>query len=122
MKATAMAKWEHLELRYIAGAQCYVIEVSPAKRGNIWASLQRRLNELEANTDTKVKHHLLKEGFKVSRVSILDALSLDGWEQIAGDLDNLHLATVLFRREIPSTKRQQSQAKHQTKKTEETDL
>lgn len=102
-----MAKWEHLELRYIAGAQCYLIEVSPAKQEDIWASLRQRLDELEANTDTQVKHHLLKEGFKVSRVSMLDALSLDGWEQIAGDLDNLHLATALFRREISSVGQQE---------------
>ena len=98
-----MAKWEHLELRYIASAQCYVIEVSPAKREDIWASLRERLSELGANNDTQIKHHLLEEGFKVPRVSMLDALSLDGWEQIAGDLDHLHLGTALFRREIPPT-------------------
>lgn len=105
-----MTKWEHLELRYIASARCYSIEVSPARREDIWASLRQRLDELGANTDTQIKHHLLKEGFKVSRVSMLDALSLDGWEQIAGDLDNLHLATALFRREIPPTEQQEGQA------------
>jgi hypothetical protein len=97
-----MAKTEHLELRYITSAQCYVIEVSPDKRDRIWASLLKRLEELGANTDTQVKHWAFKEGFKVSRVVMLDALSLDGWELMAGDVENLALAPALFKREIPA--------------------
>ncbi len=97
-----MAKTEHLELRYISGAQCYIIEVSPNKRDRIWASLLERLEEVGANTDTQVKHRVIKEGFKVSRVEILDALSLDGWDIMAGDVENLVLAPALFRREIPA--------------------
>jgi len=92
-----------LELRYIASAQCYIIQASPAKQAPIVASLVRRLGELGANADTQIEHHMVNEGFKVSRASILDALSLDGWEQIAGDLDNLHLATALFQREVPQS-------------------
>ena len=98
-----MAKSEHLELRYITSAQCYVIEVSPTKRDGIWASLLKRLEELGANTDTRIKHWAFEEGFKVPRVAMLDALSLDGWELMAGDVENLALAPALFRREIPAS-------------------
>jgi hypothetical protein len=97
-----MAKAEHLELRYITGAQCYVIEVSPDNQDRIWASLLKRLEELGANTDTQVKHWAFEQGFKVSRVVMLDALSLDGWELMAGDVENLALSPALFRREIPA--------------------
>jgi hypothetical protein len=105
-----MAKTEHLELRYITSAQCYIIEVSPNRRDRIWASLLKRLEELGANTDTRVEHRTIEEGFKVSRVVMLDALSLDGWELIAGDVENLALAPALFRREIPGLNPQQATA------------
>ena len=95
-----MATSEHLELRYISSAQCYVIEVSPARRERIWASLLKRLEELGANTETQIEHWAFEAGFKVSRVEMLDALSLDGWELTAGDVENLALAPALFKREL----------------------
>ena len=98
-----MATSEHLELRYISSAQCYVIEVSPTKRERIWAALLKRLEELGANTETKIEHRVFKVGFKVSRVEILDALSLDGWELTAGDVENLVLAPALFKRKLPTS-------------------
>jgi hypothetical protein len=98
-----MATSEHLELRYISSVQCYVIEVSPTRRERIWASLLKRLEELGANTETQVEHWAFKQGFKVSRVEILDALSLDGWELMAGDVENLALAPALFKRKLPAS-------------------